>query len=215
MKRWLFPLLLCLLISPAKGQGKGKESSFADGIFHSYGLSSYLDIIYGPLTTYEDAFGDTQFIQPYGTSYFTGAYRGRYNLAEISDNIALSTSLTPALGFAFFEQGLLHLNLPAQVNAEIGALSTRNTDADFGVVAGAGYELNIAPIIVNNVSLPAGERLKTVWLQKSFSLGFRFRRGSHIMEVNLKYGEGPGTFHGQSMQRVKARTIRLMAFYFF
>lgn len=213
--RILFFILLTVALG-GKGHGQSViDASDIDPFFQSWGASTFIDVISGPATTFETAGGREDHFQAQGFSYLTAAYRGRMNLAEFFEDMALSSSLTPAVGASFFRSGYLHFNLPMMINLEIGANATNDASLErFGLSAGIGYEFHAAPLIVNRsrVALPSGVQLRNTWLQPTYSLGIRYKRGGRLMELNLKYGEGPGTFtRGRT---VRAQTIRVMAFYY-
>lgn len=186
-----------------------------DPFFQSWGASTFIDYIRGPATSFETSAGRQDYFQPEGFSYLTAAYRARMNLARFFDDMALSSSVAPAIGASFFRFGYVHFNLPILVNLEIGAKATKDAELGrFGVVGGIGYEFHAAPLIVrrNRVPLPSDTKLQNTWLQPVYKIGLRYKRGSRLIELNLKYGEGQGTF--TQGKTVRARTIRVMAFYY-
>lgn len=200
------------------------EGQDVDPLFQSWGVSTFIDVINGPATPYEHN-NAPRFAQPQGFSYLTAAYRGRMNLAELFEGMAISSSLTPGLGISFFQDphtatsGYLHLNFPAMINVELGALATKNTEFDrFGLVGGIGYEFHAAPLIVDysRSRLPSGVKLNTTWVQPVYSIGIRYKRGGRIAELNLKYGEQTEASAAPFIQgrKIRARTIRIMAFYY-
>ncbi len=222
MKRsMLFFLFFFALLFEGRGQDPFDEEE-AGPIFQSWGASTFIDLINGPPTVYQqNPNAPERGYQAQGFSYLTAAYRGRVNLVEFYKGLALSSSLTPALGVSLFTSerdgrvGFLHFNLPMLLHLEIGANATREAkEKDFGLIGGIGYEFHAAPLIVsrNNISLPRGTQLKNTWLQPVYSLGIRYRRGGRLVEVGLKYGQGSGKFVGG--QKVQAQTIRVMAYYF-
>ncbi|MFB6258870.1 MAG: hypothetical protein ABEH38_09260 [Flavobacteriales bacterium] len=213
-KKWVFFLLVFLALAVAgRSQSLFSGNSF-DPYFQSWGASTFIDVIKGPATTYKDPAGIERAYQTQGFSYLTAAYRGRLNMVEFFEDMALSSSITPAIGASFFRSGYMHFNLPMIIHLEIGANSTESARMDqFGIVGGIGYEFHAAPLIVTRNNLPfRGEKLKNTWLQPVYTLGLRYERSGKLIELSLKYGEGPGTFTGG--QTFRAQTIRVMAFYF-
>lgn len=232
IRRCFLLLFLCSAFTPLlEGQSDEGRSDLdlddVDPLFRSWGASTFIDIIRGPATTYEKAGREIPF-QIEGFSYLTAAYRARINLAELFEDVALSSSLTPAVGASFFgtsaiskkasdpTAGYMHFNLPMLVHLEIGANATKNSNLKkFGLVAGIGYEFHVAPLFVNQSGVPAplkNKKLNNTYLQPVYSLGIRYKRGGRLMEIGLKYGEGPGKF--VNGREISSRTIRVMAFYF-
>jgi hypothetical protein len=216
-KRSFIPVLFILLGIPSLGPGQSlKEADSFDPYFQSWGATTFIDLINGPPTIFKTGPNARErAFQPNGFSYLTAAYRGRVNLVELYRDLALSSSLTPAVGVSFFRAGYMHFNLPMLLHIEIGAKSTRSAQMDrFGVVAGIGYEFHAAPLLVsrNNIPLPRGKKLRNTWLQPVYSIGLRYDRGGRLIEIGLKYGEGPGEFVFD--QEYRAQTIRVMAYYF-
>ena len=211
----LFIPLLLGVLSSSRGQSPLEGEQF-EPFFQSWGASTFIDLINGPPTVYrQNQNAPQRAFQANGFSYLTAAYRGRVNMVEFYRDVALSSSLTPALGVSFFRAGYLHFNLPMLINLEIGAKSTRSAKMKgFGLVAGIGYEFHVAPLIVrrNNIPLPRGSQVKNTWLQPVYSLGIRYKRSGRLIEIGVKYGEGPGKFVGG--QEVRSQTIRVMAYYF-
>lgn len=214
MGKYWIPLLSALFLVESAG-GQSLLDDELDPLFQSWGATTFIDVIRGPATVFQDNSGTEHAYQTDGFSYLTAAYRGRMNLAEFFDDMALSSSLTPAVGLSFFRSGYLHFNLPAVLHLEIGAAATKNANIErFGLVGGIGYEFHAAPIIVNrsDLALPSDTKLENTWLQPVYSLGVRYERGGQLIELSVKYGEGRGTFAGG--KQIRPRTIRVMAFYF-
>lgn len=192
------------------------DASELDPFFQSWGASTFIDVIRGPATSYETPSGRKDYFQSQGFSYLTAAYRGRMNLAELFEDMALSSSLTPAIGASFFRSGYLHFNLPMQVNLEIGAKATKSASLKrFGIVAGVGYEFHAAPLIVNRsrIQVPRNTNFENTWLQPVYMVGVRYKRGGRLMELNLKYGQGDDELIGGRVVP-PTQTIRVMAFYY-
>ncbi len=211
--------LLLLLLGPVPKLRSQPLEEDLKPFFQSWGASTFIDVINGPPTVYRISPNKPErAYQTSGFSYLTAAYRARMNLVEFFGDMALSSSLTPAIGASFFRAGYMHFNLPMIVHLEIGANATRKSKMkNFGLVAGIGYEFHAAPLIVtrDKLPLPRGTDLRTTWLQPVYSLGIRYKRAGRLMEIGLKYGEGPGTFVGGSRgKEVRAQTIRVMAYYF-
>lgn len=214
LRQSFFLFLFIGLLGGARSQALDGGSDLSP-FFRSWGASTFIDVINGPATTYESQAGGERFYQTEGFSYLTASFRGRINLVKFFSDMALSSSLSPATGASLFQSGYAHFNLPMLVNLEIGANSTKSANLKrFGLVAGIGYEFHAAPLIVDRSSIPIpnGTQLRNTWIQPTYVLGIRYKRGGQLMELNLKYGKGPGTF--TKGRTVRARTIRVMAYYY-
>ncbi len=215
-KRSFLVLFLCSAWVPLLRGQSDLNIKDIDPLFRSWGASTFIDIIRGPATTYEQG-GRERAFQTEGFSYLTAAYRARMNLLELFKDVAISTSLTPSAGASFFRSGYMHFNLPALLHLEIGANATKKASIKkFGVVGGVGYEFHAAPLIVDHSGLPGPlkrkKKLQNTWLQPVYTLGIRYKRSGRLMEIGLKYGQGTGTFIKD--KKIQAQSIRVMAFYF-
>jgi hypothetical protein len=75
-------------------------------------------------------------------------YEARINIANLSDNMAVSASAAPSFVYPFAADlsGNGAFNLPLLANLEIGAGSTYDSDADFGATFGVGLNYTVFPL---------------------------------------------------------------------
>lgn len=131
-------------------------------------------------------------------SFFTIGFEPRLNVIEMKDNLALAVSAPIAIGFgnafpgesAAGATGLGHIQIPLMVKLYSGAASTFRAEDDFGISAGAGFEMNKLALF-KFASTEQEQELNKAWIMPSVSLGVHFYRGYSPMEVNIKYGFGP------------------------
>lgn len=117
--------------------------SFKDKYFHSLGY--VFEYVKTPGVEFENSGGHFQ-SKYYSISY---QYEARVNIANLSDNSALSVSLAPSAGAAFSTNelsGYGSFNIPAFVNIEFGAGSTYDSDANVGFTLGLGINHTRFPL---------------------------------------------------------------------
>ncbi len=218
MKTSLFAIILFISLSLSDISAQ----SFKDRSFHTIGTTYFTDYYASPLVAYERSFfsGDeTQYETPWGFSIMTFAYKYRFNIVELSDNIAFSTSINPALAVTASSVGMGSINVPLQLNMEFGAGSTYNTTANMGGYLGAGLEWNKVGLVNYDLfdagDIPHDAEFQTMWMQPVISAGIRYWSASNVLkEIELKYGWAAQQEYtvggGSEVSTHRARTIRII-----
>lgn len=201
--------------------------SFKDRSFNAFGVTYFTDYYASPLVSYQDPYAyhseEMQFDKPWGLSIMTFSYKYRFNIVEMSDNVAFSTSVNPALAVSASSVGIGSVHAPIQLNMEFGAGSTYNTTANMGGYVGAGFELNSVGLVNYDLfdagDIPMDAEIKKTWLQPVISAGVRFWGSNNVLrEVEFKYGwsaEEVYTERGNSESSThRPRTIRVIFNYF-
>lgn len=206
----IFALLLLAGVA-AKAQNNTPDSDFRDRFFLGVNTSYYLDIVTTPLRITTSPTGNeiydtatNQFYPevadlPNQTTYITFFSFGlepRYNIKEFTENLALAVSAPASVGFGVAEPanedvkgvtGYGSFQIPVLVKLYLGSGSTYESNEDFGISAGGGFELNKVALINNSGEDPSTAK---AWIMPTVSGGIHFWRGSSPMEVNVKYGFG-------------------------
>lgn len=233
MRNLLLTLLASAIITSANAQD---EKQPADKMFHAIGTSIYMDIYNGPISekyiTVTDPFGNTssnyEYYRVTGFSYLTLIYNYRYNIRELSDEAAFGVSAFPSLGIfvggSYPDESLIPVkysgcfNFPVMAGMNFGAAATNKSAAAVGVFLGAGYELNMAPMLYARTL--KNKDIQTKWFNPCVSLGFRYEGNNYfgsLQEINLKMGFGlsgieihePNNLGGQPFIFTKPFTFRL------
>ena len=182
-----------------------------DRLYLNLSNSYFVDFVTSPLGTgylqfadFVDSNGNTVFREdPIATktsyqSIFSIGFEPRLNIVEIKENLAFAVSAPVAIGFgtsfaaadAAGVSGFGHIQVPLLLKLYSGASSTYDSDDDFGISAGAGFELNKIGLF-RTATTEAEREMGKAWIMPSVSLGVHFYRGYSPMEVNIKYGFGP------------------------
>jgi len=177
-------------------------------IFHSIGISPFLDLIQTPIQSVSvmNGFLSDQvtprmvnsFSQSRAYSFGTLVYDLRLNIKEISDDFAFGVAIKPSIGLSFTEPvnelngftGLGHIQVAAMSSVVFGQMATIKSMSDYGLSFATGFEFNKIGII-NRVPSTVFETLpNNWWFMPNFSLGLNtYRRGSPV-ELNIKVGMG-------------------------
>ncbi len=215
--RYLFIGLACLIASVGFAQTDEKKE-FEDKFFLGVASSYYVDFVTTPLrvsyeptgntipvvdpndttkTIFIDEFADVPAQTSY-VSYFSFGLEPRFNIHEISENLAFAVSAPVTIGFGTALatnsdvkgiQGFGSIQVPVMAKLYLGSGSTYDTNEDFGISIGAGAELNKIALFSPNVETK-DQDLNKAWIMPAVTGGVHFWRGSSPMEVNIKYGFG-------------------------
>ena len=191
-------LLLCTLFSftslLAFSQG------LADRFISSLGGTYFLDYSATPVKAEWIDDASSPYWEYRATSSFsvyTFIYTARLNMAEPSDNLAVSASASPSLGVIFSEVGLGGINVPVTVNLDFGAGATYHTTHNAGGTFGLGVEYNKIGLIPTGEY--SSEDYKTSWIQPVVIAGFRYwNKRNNLREINLKFGMGSAQDYRES-----------------
>jgi hypothetical protein len=176
-------------------------------MFHAIGTTVYLDIYNGPIREklVTDPYGNSyyDYVRVTGLSYFTFIYHFRYNIREMSDNMAFGVSAFPSIGI--FVGGSSPANsastipvsysgcfsFPVIAGMHFGETATSKANYPIGFFVGAGYEFNAAPMVF--AKTVKNRDIQTKWFNPCVSIGFKYPGSSNfgnLQEINLKMGFG-------------------------
>lgn len=225
MKQGVFLVLLLSFTSACIAQTKK--------VFHSWGYTIGLETLRGESTLndlneyYSFSEPDPTYLYWEGRSILSILYKVRYNLTEINDDLAVSSSLSPTLGlssftvqrlYSFDDQATGHLTIPFHVNLEMGHGATINSLSNVGFTVGAGYELNLFPILGANPKEDLGNDVdvKNNSIIPSFTCALRFiSKKSRSFELRYKLGYGGKTptydssYQGLIYERINSHQFSL------
>lgn len=216
MKKSL-PLIILLTIS---------TSAFSQGLkdryFSSIGSTYFLDVFTTPVKseTFFDEYSqeyETEYSRSLGFSYFTFMYRARLNVMQLSEDMAISASLTPALGISVSDAGIGSFNMPLLISAELGAGSTYSSASNLGFSIGAGAEYTNAGLINSDLGDSYIGYTKS-WVQPVVATGIRYwNKRNKLREINIKYGFGDKKpyqeYQGDEVVDKRSMTVRLSFMY--
>jgi hypothetical protein len=219
--RNIFILLLITFCSfglSAQTMDDEESKSVSDQFFLGIASSYYVDFATTPLGVSYEPTGNTIpkvdpndsnntiYVDEYANvpsqttyiSYFSFGIEPRFNVKEISENLAFAVSAPVTIGFgqAFpsnddvkGSQGFGSIQIPVLAKLYLGSGSTYESNEDFGISIGAGLEMNKIALINPGATLEE-QQLNKAWIMPAVTGGVHFWRGSSPMEVNVKYGFG-------------------------
>ncbi|MBR9861116.1 hypothetical protein GYB22_10300 [bacterium] len=209
--------------------GSQAQSDFKDRFFLGFVSQYYIDFITSPLRIVDRSvlvdpinnIYSPDSAVPYQTRYVNFISIGlepRYNILELSENMAFAVSAPATIGFGqaipanndvLGAQGYGSFQLPLLAKFYLGSTATYESTEDIGLSVGAGFELNkVALFTFQN----DGYDDNKAWIMPVVSGSFHFWRGSSPFEVNVKYGFGQETtyFRNKNGQQLSngSRTTR-------
>jgi hypothetical protein len=215
MKKQKLLLTFCLLL------GHGMLAQEQGRFIHSIGCSFLADYMAAPATVFtkDETVGPyEEFIDQYqGITIFTLIYNCRFNVVELTDELALSANAIPGIGmFVPFNgdaKGWGSVNIPLMVGFETGAGSTYASTAGLGAFIRYGIEWTKAPLIVTADEY-SEVKLESSWVQPVVQAGMRFwNKQNRLQELSIKYGFGAkvpeGDYSLNSDEPHRAMSIRI------
>ena len=136
-------IVVCILLCFNMTIAQDNDYSFENNFYKTYG--------------YHFGFGNIDVgVSDYRFIDFGVSFGARYNLFDLSDNVAIGFDVSPELGFFAGElrssdTGLLAFNIPAFISFNFGAGSTYDSDKDFGIAIKPGLEFIYGPISSGDV----------------------------------------------------------------
>ncbi|MEM9822449.1 MAG: hypothetical protein AAF985_15310 [Bacteroidota bacterium] len=190
MKQKIIAILLSFLFL-FSAQPSLEAQSFKDRYFHSFGY--IFEYVQAPPFVIGAARSQFDY-------YSVGIqYEARVNIANLSDNMAVSASAAPSFGLAFSSEGIDGLgwgalNLPFFANLELGAGSTYDSDANFGATFGIGFNYTRFPLFGSDLGPNITKSYTTPIIRASIR---KFSSsGNHLREYFLQlwpFGSEDGT----------------------
>lgn len=190
------------------------QKEFKDRFYLGLVSSYYIDFATTPLTTIGEVYigeivdpnDPSKTIPNYGdipsqttyNSFFSMGIEPRYNIKDFNENLAFAVSAPLTIGFGQSfpanttvsgAYGFGSLQIPIMAKIYLGTASTYESNEDFGLSAGLGFEFNKIGLINPGASEEEQNALKP-WVMPTASAAVHFWRGNSPMEVNVKYGFG-------------------------
>ena len=206
-------LLIIAIIGAIGNTSAQRDTEVTDRIFVSFNTSTYTDFVTTPVRMVSTVVGvdpnpndpsgpgiPVSAEVPYqsqGWSLFSIGIEPRFNLYEMSEEAAVAVSVPFSFGMhqVFPKSNDLGgsesfggVQIPLLAKLYLGSGSTYDSEKNFGLSLGFGFEFNKLGLIT--IGQSDGEDGTTGWMMPVASLGIHFWRGTMPAEINLKYGFG-------------------------
>ncbi len=192
------------------------QEEFNDDFFISFHSTAYFDFIWTPLKVQFAPTGNTIIVdgqeqpefknipfQSFTNNIFSFGIEPRYNIKQLDENSAIALASPISIGLGQVTQpplanhsvgsieGFGSIQIPLYAKLYVGSGSTYETEKDYGISLGLGFEFNkIGLLRFDNPSDIEANDLNKGFVLPVASLGIHFWRGYSPVELNIKYGQG-------------------------
>lgn len=209
-------VLLAFSLGGFSVYSQNSKSDISDNMFVSFVTSTYTDFVQTPVRMVRTVVAtepnpvdpngpgipvfDNVPNQSFGLSLFSIGIEPRYNFYQMSDDAALAVAAPISFGlYQVFpadqnlggSESFGGIQIPVLAKIYLGSGSTYDSEKDFGLSFGFGFEYNKLGLF--DFASDVDKEADGGWIMPVTSMGIHFWRGSMPMEINLKYGFGTAT----------------------